>query len=192
MRVRIFFNWAKFIKVQLCELGMPDLWYGQGNLIFKVHFPLIKQGIIDSYIHVFQSSMSVSSKCFLYRHIVDNFSLQYYLCKRIPNIYKKQLAKIRLSSHQLSIESGRHQNIARHERLCPICNSELEDEYHFILICHAYSDLRKKYIKRFYWNRPSVFKLVQLLSVHNIKILCNLGKFIKSAFELRKELISLR
>ena len=58
-----------------------------------------------------------------------------------------------------------------------LCNlNVLEDEFHFVLQCTKYNDLRKKYIKKYYWHRPSTFKLVQLLSVKNRKELCNLGK----------------
>lgn len=36
---------------------------------------------------------------------------------------------------------------------------DLEDEFHFILMCPFYTDLRNKYIKSFYYKTLSVFKL---------------------------------
>ena len=182
-------NWANFIKIQLCELGLSELWYNQENLTFKIHFPLIKQRIIDNCVQSFYSEMTNSPKCFLYKNIVDNFTLQFYLCKPIPVTLKRMLSKIRLSSHQLLIESGRHYNIPRNERMCPLCRMELEDEYHFILKCSFYSELRSRFIKKYYWKRPSFFKFVQLLSTNNVKDLSNLGKFIKHGFDLRCNLI---
>ena len=60
-----------------------------------------------------------------------------------------------------------------------MCNlNVVDDEYHFILQCEKYIDVRRKYLKKYYWQRPSCFKLVQLLSVHNIKELNNLGKYL--------------
>jgi len=44
--------------------------------------------------------------------------------------------------------------------------SEIEDIFRFILKCPKYKQLRSIDIKRYYWQRPSAFKLVQLLSVH--------------------------
>ena len=41
--------------------------------------------------------------------------------------------------------------------------------------------MRKKYIKPYYWKKASAFKLVQSLSVCNIKEQNNLGKFLYSA-----------
>ena len=135
--------------------------------------------------------MENEKKCDIYKFLVDNFCLQYYLVKPIPKLYKKCISKIRLSSHNLLIETGRHKNIPRDQRFCPMCklqfgqNSDIEDEYHFILICPTYRDLRKKFIKKYYWSNPSVYKFVQLLSANNVRDLCNLGKYIKKAFEKR-------
>ena len=33
------------------------------------------------------------------------------------------------------------------------------------------------YIKKYYYQKPSMFKLVNLLSTQNVKELCNLGQF---------------
>jgi hypothetical protein len=65
-------------------------------------------------------------------------------------------AWIRLSSHNLFIETGRYTGIVRNERKCILCNlNVLEDEFHFVLQCTKYNDLSKKYIKKYYWSRPS-------------------------------------
>ena len=61
----------------------------------------------------------------------------------------------------------------------------VENEYHFILQCEKYIDVRRKYLKKNYWQRPSCFKLVQLLSVRNIKELNNLGKYLLLAEKIR-------
>ena len=63
----------------------------------------------------------------------------------------------------------------------------VEDEYHFILKCHFYTNLRYLYIKKYYWSKPSVFKLVQLLSVQKRKELCNIVKYLKHALYIRSQ-----
>ena len=89
-----------------------------------------------------------------------------------------------IHAHSLKIETGRYLNIDRQERICDFCNDS-EDEFHFILKCKKY-DMPKKYIKPYYWKKPSAFKLVQfLLSVCNIKELNNLGNFLYSAEKVR-------
>ena len=77
---------------------------------------------------------------------------------------KKCIAKFRMSSHSLNIEKGRHRNFAMNSRLCELCDQkDFEVHFHFILKCPLYVELRKRYIKHYYYTKPSVFKLVQLL-----------------------------
>jgi hypothetical protein len=67
-----------------------------------------------------------------------------------------------------------------------MCNlNVVEDEYHFILQCEKYIDVRRRYLKKYYWQMPLCFKLVQLLSVRNIKELNNLGKYLLLAQKIR-------
>ena len=67
-----------------------------------------------------------------------------------------------------------------------IC-SVLEDEFHFTLECPLYKDIRKKYIKRYYWQRPNMVKFIELFLSENCQIIKNLSMFINKAFKLRKD-----
>ena len=104
--------------------------------------------------------------------------MQLYLKKPIPKKLQNCISRIRLSSHSLSIETGRYHNSVQTNRLCPICHTDIEDEFHFILKCPMYNDLRKLYIKPFYYERPPVFKSIHLFTTVNLKELCNLGRFL--------------
>ena len=83
-------------------------------------------------------------------------------------------ARLRLSSHTLRIETGRYSRarLERHERVSQICNSlDIEDEYHFILICPTYvHQHRLKFISKYYIRRPSMFKFVSLMQTSKKKI----------------------
>ena len=103
--------------------------------------------------------------------------MQLYLKKPIPKKLQNCISRFRLFSHSLSIETDRYHNIVQTNRLCPICHTDIEDEFHFILKCPMYNDLRKLYIKPFYYERPSVFKLILLFITVNLKEICNLGRF---------------
>ena len=117
------------------------------------------------------------SVCLYQLHIIDRISLQHYLKKCIPKKYVKYITMLRLSSHPLSMETGRYQGINTVNRLCQFCKSDVEDEFHFVLKCPVYDCFRKLYIKKYHRTHPSVFKLVQLLCTENFKDLCNLGIF---------------
>jgi hypothetical protein len=73
-----------------------------------------------------------------------------------------------------------------HERGRSMCNlNVVEVEHLHILQCEKYIDVRRRYLKKYYWLRLPCFKLVQLLSVHNIKELSNLGKYVLLAENIR-------
>lgn len=58
------------------------------------------------------------------------------------------------------------------ERKCKYCNSnDVEDEYHFVLVCDFYTELRKLYIKKFFYVRPSMAKFIDLLNSDSIFML---------------------
>ena len=47
-----------------------------------------------------------------------------------------------------------------------------------LLECPKYVNLRRNYIKSFYWKKPSTYKVLLLLSVSNIKVLNQLGNYL--------------
>ena len=67
---------------------------------------------------------------------------------------------------------------------CVCSLNVVEDEYHYILQCEKYIDVRR-YLKKYYWQMSSCFKLVQLLCVRNIKELNNLGKYLLLVEKIR-------
>lgn len=154
---------------------------------FYIMFVNVYMTILNKNVRAFFGS---SPKCIIYKHIVDSFCLQSYLTKPICIKYKKAITRLRLSSHRLLIETGRHKNIPRDRRFCPLCKEDIEDEFHFILKCHILSTLRCKYIKSYYRHNPSVYKLTMLLSTDNVKDLNNLGKYLHHADITRSDIIS--
>lgn len=64
-------------------------------------------------------------------------------------------------------------------------NYDIEDEYYIKLIRPIYRDLRTKFIKKYYWNNPFVYKFAQLLRANNVRDRCNLVKYVKRALKIR-------
>ena len=73
-------------------------------------------------------------------------------------------------------------------RLCSTCQ-KLEDEFHFVLECVRYENLRIQYIPNFYRRRPSMFKLIELFSSTVKEVQRNLALFVFKAFKVRDEYI---
>jgi len=108
--------------------------------------------------------------------------------------FRISLSQLRMSSHRLCIETGswhRPNQTPVSERICHVC-SILEDEYHFVLVCSLYINLRKKFIPSYYWKRPSMFKFIDLLNSNNVCLLQKLGSFINYAFKIRSDTLYIR
>ena len=128
---------------------------------------------------VFDNSPKLQTRC-----------LQPYLQKPIALKHKHILSKYRLPAHSLSIETGGYHHIERNNRMCSLCNMNiLGDEYHFVLVCPLYSTIRDNYIKPYYYNTPSTFKLTQLISIDSSKHLIKLGKYLTTATMPRSDTI---
>jgi len=73
------------------------------------------------------------------------------------------------------------------KRYCFYCQDDIEDEFHFVLCCPIYKDVRVKYIKKYYRCKPSMFKFIQLCKSESKRELILLGKHITECFQIRDQ-----
>ena len=183
-------NWIYEVKSDLCRSGFSNIWIAQSVNNEKQFLDLYSQRLRDIFIQELSSAFDKSSKCSIYKYLVDHFQIQFYLTKPLSYSIKQILSKYRMQAHSLNIESGRYHATPRGQRICTVCNSnDVEDEMHFILLCPAYADLRTVFLKQYYYRHPSVYKLVELFSCKNVKTLRKLGKYLLQATAKRKALI---
>ena len=85
----------------------------------------------------------VDGKLFTYSKLKPHFRYENYLCHVKIGQHRAALTKLRTSSHNLNIETGRYTRpkTPKEERLCTTCNV-IEDEYHFLICCSRYNDER--------------------------------------------------
>ena len=92
----------------------------------------------------------------------------------------KALCCLIVSNHTLRVEYGRWERppLPRERRFCYHCFNKLEDEFQFVLECPKYHNTRMRLIPRYYWQRPSMFKMVELINSGNRNVIIGLAKFI--------------
>lgn len=181
-------NWASLIRHLLMTLGFYDVWLGQGVGNYEGFMSTLKQRLTDNFVQNWHSRLEESSRAIFYRSIAS-FQFQPYLEHLNVTKFSQAITKLRVSSHRLEIESGRWvrpHSIPVNDRKCSVCQL-LEDEYHFVIECPIYIDLRRKYIPSYYYRRPSMLKFLELVNTNNIRYLKNLGSFIYHAFKTRTE-----
>ena len=114
----------------------------------------------------------------------------------MPYLHKKTLSNFRCSCHKLMIEKGRHLNIERDYRFCPYCLSRnvyiVEDEFHMLLICPLYDELRRECFAPQWLNTfESVNLFNAIMSSDQERHILALASFLHKAFSLREETVTL-
>lgn len=183
-------NWAASVKNLLNIYGLGYAFNIPHQLNAKVFPVIFKQRVIDTFLQQWHVSINSSAMLNFYKCFKHNFEYETYL-DILPHSLRCILSKIRLSCLPLRIQTGRYapNRIERNERLCLYCNSgDIEDEYHFICVCSKFAELRKLYIKKYYFARPSMFKFIQLLNSSNKNLIRNLCIFVRESLKLRNSL----
>ena len=141
--------------------------------------------------------LSNKKLCDLYATLKNSIYMENYLLSVTNKKHRNAIIKIRTSSHKLLIEKGRYTKIEKNNRTCPICtntNNEIEDEFHFTIVCEKYSDLRIKMYneiatecKHFLaLNDKQKFTYILTAEDNISKIF---GSFCYNAFQVRKNLL---
>lgn len=130
-----------------------------------------------------------------YRLFKNIFKFENYLI--IGNYdQRKSLTKFRISAHDLEIERGRYTGIQQQNRICKICQNNVEDECHFLLKCEPLENERKEIleiISNKYKNFSSLNidnKFVWLLSSEDKFVITNLYKLIKNLNNKKEAVLS--
>ena len=142
-------NWASMVEHLLSRLGFLEVWNAQwvGNIgNFLCTF---KTRVQDICVQVWHARLENSTRARFYINVAK-FQFQKYLDLLKIEKYRKNLCKLRVSSHRLEVETGRW---AKSNRIL------LDNRK-----CCLNKDLRKTYIKRYYWQRPNMPKLIEPIS----------------------------
>ena len=120
------------------------------------------------------------------------YTFENYLAVKTVKISISKYAKLRISNHRLNIELGRYAKTPVHLRTCNICNTlEIEDEYHFICVCHKYCDLRNQLfadIAKFIVNFDMLCledKFLLLLGSQQLDVILLVLNYVNKCFETR-------
>ena len=69
------------------------------------------------------------------------------------------LSRLKFSAHQLGKETGHY----AYSTFILCDKTDIEDMFHFVLVCPSYSQIRLKYIRLYFYKRASVHKIIILM-----------------------------
>lgn len=129
---------------------------GPMSVDINIFIPVLRRRLLDMYIGSWKQEIDTKSSLILFRSLKQFFEISDYLIKMHNVKLRNIISKIRMSSHDLNIEIGRHRQIERNEPKCTLWDkNDIEDEYHFILICPVYTTLRNHYIPTYYYKKAN-------------------------------------
>ena len=90
------------------------------------------------------TALKSNKKLSFYRSFKKSLDFEAYL--DYVTFYKdrKLFTKFRCSNHLLEIEKGRHHNVSKGNRICKMCNKQVETEKHYLLFCPKLNKVREK------------------------------------------------
>ena len=101
-------------------------------------------------------------------------------------------AQFRSGILPLHIETGRFRGLDLSDRICPICESEVEDEVHFLCKCPKYNDYRQIMFRKATSINPD-FNTIDVFDQF-VFLMSNLQKdvirFLVKSVEIRKSIVN--
>ena len=195
--------WLSHIESILKFFNFDDIWNNPNITNTRSFTAMWKNINEETYKHEWMkyiSNESVSPKLRSFAKLKSNFQLERYLLNMKNHKAKRLLTKLRISSHNLHIETGRYHKPKKtplQQRICYFCNSHsVEDELHLILDCTFYDEFRSTLFTKLEaicdFNQLSdieKFKLIMSANNGDIDFCLPIGTFLISCFEKRDNTI---
>ncbi|MES9881062.1 MAG: reverse transcriptase domain-containing protein [Sedimenticola sp.] len=172
------FQWISCIKTILIKCGLNDVFVSRLFPNAKWLKFTVKMKLKDLYINEWFKSVAESSSALNYRIFKNKFGFEEYLTK-LPYSLRIAFIKFRTRNHRLPVETGRWRKIALNDRKCNLCKREVGDEYHYVLTCENLKQIRKQYIKPYYYVNANTYKFDKLMNTKHYNSLQKLCKFIQ-------------
>ena len=173
-------KWLENIKRILCSLGFSGIWDAQSFTNSKWLIQAVKQKIKDVYSQTWNSKLEKSSSSNSnYKLFKHTFERSKYITLTTSYMCRRFLA-FRTRNHRFPVEVGRwkHRRKEHHERKCNFCDTDIGDEYHYLLICNKFSVERRRFLKPYYYVHPNILKFSDLMNTTNLQILKKLCMFV--------------
>ena len=175
------FRWISHIRSVFDRTGLRYTFTNQIQVKFCNLKPLLFERLRDQFIQVWFSDIENSSWGQFYATFKAEFCNENYL-SRLSEFGRKQISKLRTSNCKMPIETGTWQNIFREDRICHLCRDGVGNEYHYLFLCKNESVF--ELCQNIYHLNPNINKMGGILSLCNVKLLCNIAVFVNKLNKL--------
>ena len=137
----------------------------------------IDRRIKDIAFQEWHSEIDTNSQCTNYKLFKKEMKFENYLTTLG---YQDRLALTRFRLRNSKIPSNVLASNAYNSTVCFLCDTgDIGDEFHYLLVCDAFKEHRRKFIKPYYYSRPNIIKFEALFNLKAGKKQKNLIKYIQ-------------
>ena len=138
--------WAIKIREILFLNTFGYVWVYENIGDVNIFMTVFKQRVIDCGIQEWHHALNESSKARYYKYFMTELKVANYIFYKNFTALSYSTFKSKMLCSLINVEIGRHNDISYEERICGLCNTQsVEDEFHLIIDCPAYSGLRETY-----------------------------------------------
>ena len=185
--------WLSTVNYLLKFLNLGNYFHNP-NLISTEKFTLmcsnkLKQKLTEQWrnkISETSGKNGQANKLRFYKLFKNSLTFEPYLNHINDFKLRKIITKFRCSDHTLEIERGRHRKLKVEDRVCKLCNSDVETEKHFLQDCPCYTTIRRQYFGNMH---PNYY--LEVLKCNEKDSTFKVLNYLKKAFKLRDEVLAL-
>lgn len=134
-------NWSSEIKLIAEEINQIYTF----NQLQQFDLKLAEITLNTNFITNWKLSVTQNKKALLYKSIKLEFYTEPLVFKINNKRNRSLLTRLRAGCLDLEIEVGRWKGIQRENRICKLCNNEVETEIHFLFHCSKLEHIREPY-----------------------------------------------
>ena len=181
-------SWIRSVRSLLCNHGFGEVWYNQGVGDPDLFLKLFRGRCFDIFKQNWQEQLKESPRARFYRAIKTNHCFLPYLKNINVKSHRIALTRLSVSSHKLHVETGRWERpvTSPDERYCRVCVNKIEDDFHFLVECDLYKEIRRRLIPKYFWARPSMYKVLELVTTEKSSFLKRLSKYVYLAAKIQQ------
>ena len=191
---------SRLPKVVYCNMkisGKQGTWINevrnifekiQCSDIFENNVPIINikdflnyalEKLMSQYVLIWKQEIHNKPKLAVYSQYKTEFATEVYCEMNIKRSQRSLVAKLRLGTLPIRVETGRYNGIEREKRLCLVCkDGSVEDESHVMFHCQAHNKERKVLFDSACKLNPH---FLSLGAVHKIAYLTNAKNIIRKS-----------
>ena len=149
-------NWAREMRKLFDDIELSDVY----RLKRTCDLNLVSSSLKYIEEQEWESSRYNKPKLRYYNMVKAIFEPEEYVLSDISKRRRSLIAQLRSGILPLQVEVGRFRNISLCDRVCILCqNGSIEDEFHFVCECSAYSDLRVDMLRKIQNQIPDICTL---------------------------------